>query len=49
MAEETAKAEKKEESVVCYISKKVVPMSETVEVSYGAGKKYRVLPKYLKH
>jgi hypothetical protein len=38
-----------EELIMCYVSKKMVPMSETVEVTYGANKKYRVLPKYIQY
>jgi len=58
MAEETntevnadAPAEKKEKEqlIMCYISKQMVPISETVEVAYGDNKKYRVLPKYIKY
>ena len=45
MADET-QSDKKEETVVCFISKKTVPVSETVEVQYGPGKKYRVLARY---
>jgi hypothetical protein len=38
-----------EELIMCYISKQMVPMSETVEVQYGGNKKYRVLPRYIKY
>jgi hypothetical protein len=38
-----------EEKVTCYISKQLVPISETVEIDYGGGKKYRVLPRYIKY
>lgn len=38
-----------DELIMCYISKKMVPMSETVEVSYGATKKFRVLPQYIRY
>ncbi len=37
------------EKVMCYVSKQLVPVSETVEVHYSADKKYRVLPKYVKY
>lgn len=38
-----------EELIMCYVSKKMVPMSETVEVSYAGNKKFRVLPQYIKY
>lgn len=37
-----------EPKIMCYVSKEMVPLSQTVEVEYGGGKKFRVLPKYLK-
>lgn len=37
------------EKVMCYISKQLVPVSDTVEVQYSADKKYRVLPRYVKY
>lgn len=46
--EETTPAEQ-EELIMCYVSKKMVPLSETVEVKYGGNKKFRVLPKYVKY
>jgi hypothetical protein len=46
MSDSAQSTEKKEETVVCYISKRTVPVSQTVEVAYGASKKYRVLSKY---
>jgi hypothetical protein len=55
MSEETttdtadATPAEQEELIMCYISKKMVPISETVEVKYGATKKYRVLPKFVKY
>ncbi|MFT4704853.1 MAG: hypothetical protein ACI81R_002561 [Bradymonadia bacterium] len=38
-----------EQLIMCYISKQMVPISETVEVNYGGNKKYRVLPKFVKY
>ena len=35
--------------IMCYVSKKMVPIDETVEISYGGNKKYRVLPEYVKY
>ena len=53
MSEETEAPEspspEKEELIMCYISKQMVPISETVEVGYGANKKYRVLPRYVRY
>jgi hypothetical protein len=37
-----------EPKIMCYISKQMVPLKDTVEVEYGGGKKFRVLPKYIK-
>jgi hypothetical protein len=34
---------------MCYISKQLVPVSDTVEVQYSTDKKYRVLPRYVKY
>ncbi len=49
MSNETQNETKTEEKVMCYVSKKLVPISETVEVQYSADKKYRVLPRYVKY
>jgi hypothetical protein len=46
-AEEEAK--KNEQRVMCYISKRMVPISDTVEVVYSQTKKYRVLPEFIKY
>lgn len=40
---------KKEQRVMCYISKQMVPISQTVEVVYSPRKKYRVKPEYVKY
>lgn len=50
MAEETTekKEEKAEQRIMCFVSKEMVPLSDTVEVEYSPGKKVRVLPKYVK-
>lgn len=34
--------------IMCFVSKKMVLLSDTVEVEYSPGKKVRVLPKYVK-
>ncbi len=38
-----------EPKIMCYVSKRMVPKSETVEVEYRAGKKVWVLAKYLRY
>ena len=38
-----------EPKIMCYVSKVMVPMSQTVEVEYEKGKTFRVLPKYVKY
>ena len=50
MAEEkTETAEPKpEQRIMCFVSKQMVALSDTVEVEYAPGKKVRVLPKYVK-
>ncbi len=40
--------EKAEPKIMCYVSKEMVPVSQTVEVEYSHGKTFRVLPKYVK-
>lgn len=37
-----------EQKIMCFVSKKMVPLASTIEVEYGHGKKVRVLPKYVK-
>jgi hypothetical protein len=37
-----------EQKIMCFVSKKMVPMSQTVEVEYMPHKKVRVLPQYIK-
>ena len=56
MAEETTPtrteeevAEKKSEKIMCFVSKQMVPIDETVEIEYQGHKKVRVLPKYVKY
>jgi hypothetical protein len=46
-AEETPKAD--EQKIMCFVSKKMVPISETVEVEYMPHKKVRVLPHYIRY
>lgn len=37
------------QKIMCFVSKEMVPINETVEIEYGPGKKVRVLPKYVKY
>ena len=46
-AEETPKVD--EQKIMCFVSKKMVPISETVEVEYMPHKKVRVLPHYIRY
>ncbi len=48
--EEKAEAPKKDEQkIMCFVSKQMVPLNETVEVEYAPGKKVRVVPRYVKY
>jgi hypothetical protein len=33
--------------IMCFVSKRMVPVEDTVEVTYSAGKSYRVLKRYV--
>lgn len=52
-AEETKEApaapKPSEQKIMCFVSKQMVPINETVEVEYAPGKKVRVMPKYVKY
>ena len=52
MADETPqpqdKPKEETQKIMCFVSKQMVPLSETVEVEYAPGKKVRVLPRYVK-
>lgn len=50
MAEPTTAegTEEKSQKIMCFISKQMVPLSETVEIEYAPRKKVRVLPRYVK-
>jgi hypothetical protein len=37
------------QKIMCFVSKEMVPINETVEVQYMPGKKVRVLPKYIRY
>lgn len=55
MAEETAQpaeaeeVKEKSQKIMCFVSKQMVPLSETVEIEYAPRKKVRVLPRYIKY
>jgi len=36
------------QKIMCYVSKKMVAIEDTVEIEYAPGKAVRVLPKYIK-
>lgn len=37
------------QKIMCFVSKQMVPLDETVEIEYAPRKKVRVLPKYIKY
>ncbi len=37
------------QKIMCFVSKEMVPINETVEIEYKPGKKVRVLPKFIKY
>jgi hypothetical protein len=37
------------QKIMCFVSKEMVPINQTVELEYAAGKKVRVMPKYVKY
>ena len=51
--EEAAEEEEEErgggQKIMCFVSKEMVPINETVELEYMPGKKVRVTPKYIKY
>lgn len=48
-AEESEETKKSSQKIMCFVSKKMVPINETVEIEYAPGKKVQVLPKYVKY
>ncbi|MDX9720825.1 MAG: hypothetical protein RBU37_08750 [Myxococcota bacterium] len=46
--ENVEKAAPEEPRIMCWVSKKMVKKSETVEVEYAPGKTVWVLPKYIR-
>ena len=48
-AQETVEKQYSGQKIMCFISKKMVPIEDTVEVDYAPGKSYRVLPQYIKY
>jgi hypothetical protein len=37
------------QKIMCFVSKQMVPLEETIEIEYAPRKKVRVLPKYIKY
>ena len=37
-----------EQKIMCFVSKQMIPISQTVEVEYMPHKKVRVMPKYIR-
>lgn len=37
------------QKIMCFVSKQMVPINETIELEYKPGKKVRVLPKFIKY
>lgn len=51
VAENAADQEERDtggQKIMCFVSKEMVPINQTVELEYMPGKKVRVLPKYVK-
>jgi hypothetical protein len=48
-APETPAKEYSGEKIMCFVSKKMVPIEDTVELEIQQNKKVRVLPKYVKY
>jgi len=46
---ESQEAAANEPKIMCYVSKRMVPRSKTVEVEYSSGKKVWVLSKYIRY
>lgn len=47
--QQEAEPVEEEQKIMCFVSKQVVGISETVEVEYQPHNKVRVLPKYIKY
>lgn len=47
--EEAPAVDTNEQKIMCFVSKQMVPISQTVEIEYAPRKKVRVLPKYVKY
>jgi hypothetical protein len=37
------------QKIMCFVSKEMVPINQTVELEYMPGKKVRVLPRFVKY
>jgi hypothetical protein len=50
--EEQTEQEKREsggQKIMCFVSKEMVPINQTVELEYMPGKKVRVMPEFIKY
>lgn len=48
-APETEEKRPSGQKIMCFVSKKMVPLEDTIEIEYQPRKKVRVLPKYIKY
>ncbi|MFW5966238.1 MAG: hypothetical protein ACOCV2_01915 [Persicimonas sp.] len=48
-AEQTEEERRGGQKIMCFISKEMVPINETVELEYMPGKKVRVMPEFIKY
>ena len=48
-AETPEAPEANEQKIMCFVSKKMVPISQTIEIEYMPHKKVRVLPRYVRY
>lgn len=48
-AEESEGVKRGGQKIMCFISKEMVPINETVELEYMPGKKVRVMPEFIKY
>ena len=46
--EEEEKQEYSGRKIMCFVSKQMVPIEDTIEVEYAVGKSYRVLSHYVR-
>ena len=48
-ATETEAPVENEQKIMCFVSKQMVPTSQTIEVEYAPRKRVHVLPRYVKY